>query len=85
LGASRFLGAGSIVVTPDFFMTTETAQLLQAISRMNNLFGFCARHYVSPAQNPEKFIEEVYKAIKENRINVDQELKEQFEIFFSKN
>jgi hypothetical protein len=63
-------------------MTIETAQLLQAISRMNNLYGFCARHYVSAAQNPDKFIEEVYKAIEEHKIGVDSELLKQFEKYF---
>jgi len=64
-------------------MISETDELLQAISRMNNLYGFCARHYISAAQNPDKFIEDVHNAIKENRIHVDEELKEKIDNFFA--
>jgi hypothetical protein len=64
-------------------MEKEVTNLLYEISKMNNLYGFCARHYIRD-ENAEKFLMEVNNAILENKLSIDESTKIMLKNYISK-
>jgi hypothetical protein len=63
-------------------MEKEVTNLLYEISKMNNVYGFCARHYIRD-ENAEKFLMEVNKAVIENKLSIDESTKIMLKNFIS--
>jgi hypothetical protein len=64
-------------------MEQEAEKLLYEFSKMNNVYGFCARHYIKD-ENAEKFLMEVNNAILENKLSIDESTKIMLKNYISK-
>jgi len=52
----------------------DAKNLLTRIATINNIYGFCARHYMDENKDVVAFILDIYRAIQEKRTAFDTEL-----------
>jgi len=73
----------SVECAPDFFINIQADKnetlddaknLLTRIATVNNIYGFCARHYIDENRDVVAFILDIYRAILEKKTAFDTEL-----------
>jgi len=65
----------------DLKITNEIGELFERIAGMRNVYGFCARHYVTQEHEIILLIHSINKALLEGKLNVDKELEKDIMIF----